>query len=335
MNKRAFEIQFSWLFVLVAGAAILLFFAGIIIKQKNISEISSKATVLKSIEAIITGTSVSTDTTNIISVANSNIEIGCNRVSLGEISKQYQNLILFAPSIVKGDKIITQTLAFNEPYRAINFLFMTSSQVMYILIGSNDVAKLVNKTLPSEMKKDFYESELQIKNSNNYKVKFVMFGNIKDTELLKEFEKLPDTDVTEVRVDGDKEKGNLEFYQKNGNSWQLKGTSIYIGKASLIGAIYADTIDAYECSMQNSFTRLNFVTQVYIDRTTELMQNVAKSNKEMQCNQFYQNALNHLNKILKASSSFNQANANEITVSAKGLADENLNAQTHSCALIY
>ena len=60
--------------------------------MENVSETSTKATILKSMEAVITGASVSTDTTNIIDIPNSDIEVDCGRVSIGEVSKQYQNL---------------------------------------------------------------------------------------------------------------------------------------------------------------------------------------------------------------------------------------------------
>ena len=47
MDKKGFEIQFNWIFVLVAGTAILLFFSGIIIKQKDVSETTTKAAVFE------------------------------------------------------------------------------------------------------------------------------------------------------------------------------------------------------------------------------------------------------------------------------------------------
>lgn len=333
MDKKAFEIQFNWIFVLVAGVAIILFFTAVVIKQKNLSETSAKATVLKSIEAIITGTGVSTDTTNVIGIASSNIEIGCNRISLGQISKQYSSLILFAPSLVKGDKMITQTLAFNSPYRATNFLYMTSPQIRYIIIGNNNLAKYMNKTLPVQLKKEFYETEQEIRNSNNYKIKLLIFGGM--ISFPEQLEKIPDSDVTAVRISGSSEKGTFELYQKSGNSWEIKGTSAYIDRASLMGAAYIDTIDMYSCNMQNAFTRLNLVTKIYINRTKELMQNQATSNKELRCNQLYFSALAILNQILESSSSFEPSNANTIADSATGLSNENFNAQTHSCALIY
>ena len=333
MNKKAFEIQFNWIFVLVAGVAILLFFTAVVIKQKNVSETSTKATVLKNIEAIITGAGVSTDTINVIDIPNSNIESGCSRVSLGGVSKQYQNLILFAPSLIKGDKLITQTLAFSAPYRATNFLYMTSPQLRYIITGNNNLAKEINKSMPSDLKKEFYKSEPEVKNSNNYKIRFIVFESMIDFP--KALEKMPDSDVTAIKINGDNEKGTIEFWQKDGNSWSPKGSSTYLGKSSLIGAIYADTLIAYECNMQNVFSRFNLVTRIYIERTKNLVQNTATSSRQVQCNRFYNSALTHLNNIFTASSNFNKENVDVIADAAKSLANENKNAQVNSCTLIY
>ena len=47
-NKKGFEMQFNWIFVLVAGMVILLFFTMVVVEQKGVSETTAKATVLKS-----------------------------------------------------------------------------------------------------------------------------------------------------------------------------------------------------------------------------------------------------------------------------------------------
>lgn len=333
MDKKAFEVQFNWIFVLIAGSAILLFFTVLVIKQKSVAETSTKATVLKSIEAIVAGAGVSTDTTNIASIPNSDIEISCNRISLGTVSKQHESMILFAPNTIKGDKLITQTLSFNAPYKATNLLYITSPQVRYIIIGSNSISKEINRTLPNEVKKEFYDLPPEIKNSNNYKIRFVIFGEM--IGFPKTLSKMPDFDVTAIRINGDLEKGSAEFWQKDGVSWQAKGSAPYIGKASLIGAVYADSIEAYNCNMQNAFSRLNLVTKIYIDRAKKLVQKELISGRQLQCNQLYSNGLSQLSSIFSASLIFNQQNANAISDASKSLSSENKNAQIFSCTLIY
>lgn len=332
MNKKGFEIQFNWIFVLVAGTAILLFFTAVVVKQKSSSETSTKATVLKSIEAIITGASVSTDTTNTIDLPKSSIEISCGRISLGAVSKQYSNLILFAPASINGDKIVTQTLAFSAPYRATNLLYMTSPQARYIIIGNNNVAREINKTLPAELKKEFYTAMPQIQNSNNYKVKFIVTGDM--VALPKSLEKMPDADVTALKVNGDVEKGTIEFWQKKSSSWQQKGSSAYVGKASLIGAVYSDALESYQCNMQNAFSRLNLVTKIYSEKTRKLQQRASISGRQQECIQFYSSALRQLDRI-SAAQEFNRQNIDTIADASKSLAEENKNMQTYSCTLVY
>src|SRR3989338_7000242 len=178
-HKKAFEIQFNWIFVLIAGAAILILVSFILFKQKNISESSSNSVALRSIESVVSGTSVSTDTSSIIGVPDLNIEIGCGRILICKRSKQYPRLVLFAPSLIKGSKIITQTLSFNAPYKSSNILFMTSQKLKYILVGNSDLIKSIKASLPSEINDETFLSydQSKIKNSNNYKVRFV-FDNI-------------------------------------------------------------------------------------------------------------------------------------------------------------
>jgi len=330
MDKKAFEIQFNWIFVLVAGATILLFFSVIVIKQKAVSETSTKATVLKSFEAIITGTSVSTDTTSIIDIPSSDIEVSCGRISLGRVSNQYQNLVLFSPALIKGNRLITHTLAFSTPYRATNLLYITSPNLRYIIIGDSNLAREINSSLPSRLKKEFYNDATQIKNQNNYKVKFAVFGDMIDFP--KSLEEMPDSDVEAARFTGNSWNGIVDFYAKEKSSWQRKGSSAYIGKASLIGAVYSGK-EMYDCNMENIFFRLNLVTKVYIDKTKKLAQDAA-SKKQFQCSQIYSSSLNHLSSIGSASK-FTNENVAVVASAAKSLAEESQNAQVYSCPLIY
>ena len=339
MNKKAFEIQFNWIFVLIAGAVILLFFTVILVKQKNISEISAKNNVLKSIELIITSASVTIDTTKIENIPNLNVQVECNRVSVGGISKQYQSLILFAPDTIMGGKLIWQTMPFNGPYRATNLLYMTGPQVRYILIGNSQLARQINKSLPSNLMKEFYEIiPISIEDKNNYKVKFVVFDNIDLNKInLGNLQNMQDSDVTAVRVDGDSSHGQIEFYEKNNFAWDSKGESNYLGISSLIGAVYSDTLEAYECNMKTIFSKLTLVNSIYKSKTEEMRAEI--SGKRQDCKNIYENALIQLTSISRSSAKLeNSLDSNEITkisTASRELLDKNKEAQRLSCPLIY
>lgn len=333
-NKKAFEIQFNWLFVLAAGVAILIFFTVILVKQKSVSEASVRVNVIKSLEAIITGAGISKDTINLIDIPNSGIETSCNKVSLGGTSKQYQNLVLFAPRLLKGKRLVTQTTAFSVPYRATNLLYITSLDVRYIIIGSSALARAINNSLPSDLKKEITTSTA-FQNKNNYNVRFIVFdgADLGDIDLTK-FGKMQDSDVTALNVIGDINSGTIEFYQKDGISWTSKRDSYYITKFSLLGAVYSDTSEAYECGMMNALSRLTLVNKIYISRTKALRDNaVLKGN--IACADLYGKALIELDNIGMASSELAAASTGALISAAKNLGQLNKEAQLNSCSLIY
>ena len=209
-SKKGFEIQFNWIFVLIIGAAILLFFTSLVFRQRDLSDAAAKTTLLIDIESLINSASVSLDTTNLIAIPKLKIDISCNKISIEGTSKQYQNMILFAPSSIKGSKLVAQTFAFNTPYRTANVLYMTSQEMRYILIGDTDFAKEINKILPAELSKENYTvyDHLAIKDLNNYKVRFIFVN--KPFSVTSQFPsslaKMSDADVTTLKINGDNEK---------------------------------------------------------------------------------------------------------------------------------
>ena len=338
-NKRAFEIQFNWIFVLIAGAAILIFFASIIIKQKNISQTTSNIEMLKQMENIIAGASVSTDTIVPLEIPNFEIKISCNRVSVGLSSNQYQALILFAPTLIKGNKLVTQTQAFKEPYRSTNLLFITSTQVKYILVGGDVLFKEMNKTLPVELDKETFSlyDPSKIRNTNNYKVKLIFFNVNFPSSVPDSLAKMPDSDVTAIRVNGDIGKGTIDFYKKSDKVFTLTDNSAYIGKSSLIAAIYAENSELYKCNMNNVFSKNVLVTKVYKGKIEEF---VAQPTRP-ECRQIYTDSLPYLNKIESASSKLAKApkievqDIDEISSASEYLTIQNKEAQKFSCPMIY
>jgi hypothetical protein len=62
MNKKGFELQFHWIFVLIAGALILSFFFMVANKQKNLSQDRLQLTLATEIENIFTGAIISRGT---------------------------------------------------------------------------------------------------------------------------------------------------------------------------------------------------------------------------------------------------------------------------------
>ena len=99
-NKKAMiEIQFHWIFILIVGAVILLFFATMIYRQKTVSETGISADVLVNLESIISGSMISTKTLNLLDIPKGT-EISykdCNQYEVGPYNKQTNTIVMFAP----------------------------------------------------------------------------------------------------------------------------------------------------------------------------------------------------------------------------------------------
>src|SRR3989338_5974677 len=159
LEKRgAIEVQFNWIFILVAGTVILLFFGTIIMKQRAAAEEKLSASLLTDLDSIITGSMVSKNAFNFISIPKKEINfmdcdfyyIGKKNEENAKLKRDIKEKIIFAPDLIKGTRLTIWTLPWEIPYRVTNFLYLTSPEVRYIIVysGSDAFAKEIENFLP-------------------------------------------------------------------------------------------------------------------------------------------------------------------------------------------
>jgi len=339
MDKGAIEIQFNWIFVIIAGAIILLFFIGIINKQKQVSDLQISAIISGDLDAIFTGAKISTGTVNIIDIPRGVVEFECNKYRVGGVSKDIVDKIVFTPDLIKGNKMITWALRWDVPYKATNFLFLTSPQVRYVIINESSFAKDMLDMLPDEeFNKDGKRTTDEIKDLNNYRVRFVFFDQEPVDSMLAKLDGMKDSHVTAINVIKDinsLEKGTIKFYQKNDDVWEFSGDSVYLKKESVIGAIYSSDVLMYNCSMQKAFKKLNLVNHIYKERSIKLDSFYGADS----CAAIHQDAIIRLTTIEAKSQEFNKDNVEDIYYAGYGATDGlerlNGNSQLYSCINIY
>ena len=337
MKKRGqFEIQFNWIFVLAAGALILLFASVFVLKQKGISERTIDQSVSNSLKAIISGAEVSTDTLNFVELPRVEIEFECGKYRVGSASRSFQIMSVFAPSKIESTKLMTWTLDWNTPYRVTNFLYLTSPNVRHILVGgeADSLAYKVNKSMPKELNKEWVKpGDIgAVKNRNDAKVRFVFFDTYVDNSVLPEFSKMRDKDVTALKVFGSENK--VEFFEKKGANFESKGISYYLRLPSLVGAVFTEDFEMYNCVMEGAFKKLNIVTKIY-QKKTENMAGHYNGEGNHDCETDHLRGLSKINTILSKSTQFNAGNIGDIDFAADELVGQNNYAQEHSCAGIY
>ncbi len=361
-KRGMIELNFHWIFILIAGAIIFIFFINIVNKQREFSEVRASGTIITNLEAILIGAQISTDTVNIIDMPKADIGFECNRFFIGSIPRQTKGNVIFSPDLLKGKELITWALDWNMPYRVTNFLYLTDPQLRYIIVDKPNIpGEKVFDELPKEINKEIINDTASIINKNNYKVKFIFFDdfdgifddfNNKYNKLTKSLKKMSDEDVTGIIIKAEfttdniiPNTGYMEFIQKEGSEWKTIGTTTsYIKKEALYGAIFAADVKMYNCVMRKAFKKLNLVTKIYLDRSDKLEEDYFNNGNS--CYESHSNAKTELDKM-EATSAVESENfplfpgleglkrMNDIAIYSTNIKNENQNAQLYSCALIY
>ena len=295
-KKAQVSIQFNWIFVLIAGSIILLFFIGIVLKQKTASESKLAGSVAEDLKAILTGAGLSSGTVNIIQIPKIEISFTCDEDDDSWFGVDWERTghtkkmpveVIFSPNLIKGREIITWALGFSAPFKIMNFLYVTSPEIRYIFVYNqgNIVAEEIFNSLPDEMFKEHIESgDIDfIQDLNNYKVKFVYFADTDGPSELPPF--FQGVDVSAIQILPGRV---IKFWAKKGNSFVEDPTSFYLDKNTIYGAIFSENRESYECNLRKLFKRVGFVVDIYAMREAALIQHFSSiTDYQSRCKDYY------------------------------------------------
>jgi hypothetical protein len=335
-KKGVVEIQFNWIFALIAGAVIIALFTGIILKQKNISETSKNSLILNNLDAILSGSEASPGTSKVTRIPETKIEFRCNSYSVDKVSKQINSMTVFTPSVLEGNKLITWTLDWNLPYRITNFVYLTNPRVRYVFVGSSPFAEDIFEKIPDGIEKIKIDSVDQIQDMNDDMVRIIYFGGTTSNlnQIAQTFNNMEKGTVTALKItkdSGNNDIGTLDFFEAENDNFVKKGDSYYIKEPTLFGAIFTDDVKIYNCVMRNAFEKLNIVSQIYREKVFELNGGSCASDYSR----------NNIDTIFDNSINFNPLDPNidsilnNLDTAANDLKGQNTEAKEKSCALIY
>ncbi len=288
MNRNGqVAITFNWVYVLIAGAVILMFFVGIVVKQKAVSEERLNTEVLQVLDSIFTAASVSDKTRNFVKIGGLGKEEVFFRCSdgvteFGVTGKSFtkENAIdpIFAPSSVKAPRLILWSLPYNMPFKVVDFLLVTSSNTKYVVYGKGPfVSEFITAT-------DDNDELLQIDASvvdgidsvdpgKAFAVRIVDTDGVGLKEMPLELADFDDSKVTGVSF----VSGGVQYYKKQGSGWVKKGKVLPIvamdeeRQAAKYAAIFAAGPEEYWCGMQKAFERLELLDEVYTGKVGEMV----------------------------------------------------------------
>lgn len=343
------EVQFNWVFVMIAGALILVFFFGIVQKQRELSNAKIADSLLTNIESIATGAAISKGTVQPVDLPNIGVDFGCTdeclcAYSIGDVRKDYNDKIIFAPSFIKSSQMLLWTLDWKVPFRATNFVYATASNNKYFFISDSSPTALFNRLgeiIPPEVNSEFAQvgglsDVLAIKNENYNSVKFIFVDTANPTALLSSpggiihssFRKI---DVGVVHINSAGGGGELTFYDKTNKrrlEFEQADPLSYYGEPSILAAIFAADSNSYECNMISALLRLQNIIGLYIERADYL-------DSETECSEGYPlGPLEGLNGTANSAAN-DPSKISNLGTSVSSVKEQNDRLLRASCALIY
>lgn len=282
-KKAQLEVSFNWIYILIAGVVILLFFTGIIVRQKAASEKQLSTDVVRIMESIFTAASVSEKTKNSIDISgllDYTLTFTCEE-GVGEYGvkdgSRAQNAIepVFAPLEIQGTRLSLWSLPYKLPFKVIDFLFITSENTKYYFLGRDVfIDEFLNEAAADEKIRFQINAERinaveQIQPGNNFQIRVVDFSNTIHNGL--------PVPVSVLQMGNDKvtgvvftAAGQVDYYQKQESVWKKLNPApvpiISLGgerDAAKYAAIFAGNDQVYQCNMQKAFRRLKLLNEVY------------------------------------------------------------------------
>ena len=352
-KKSALDVSFNWIFVLIAGAAILVFFIFLISSQKDKSESNMALTIKTNIKSVFSGASLSQDRQLDIDLPQVNLKFICDYSSCSDFSisnsptclSQYEigstgineqtgSQVIFAPSEVSGKKIFTWTLPWNVPFFVTNFLFVAGPNNHFLFIDSSEqeILNLFNK-FPDKMNKEL----LPLDNLDSYS-----FGHLPHIKLIfmnydMESIELPSQLISST--DSDKisainilpQSRLIDFYYLEEGNFYLEDSIPYLSDVEVYAAIFSSKVDFYKCNMQKAMNRYHIISEIIKQRSDYLYDYYSATS----CQIFYLNSANGLQQIYDNSYIFSIENINALASSSLLLKSANQAVKEKSCPQLY
>ncbi|MBW2963691.1 hypothetical protein KY306_02870 [Candidatus Woesearchaeota archaeon] len=277
-KKAQLEVGFNWIYILIAGAVILMFFLGIVIRQKVVSEQKLSATVLQKIEGIFTGAGLSEKTVNVVEIPELTLVFTCDNetgysdyaVKGTGVKSETPWQPVFAPKEVTSKRIVTWTLEWKMPFKVINYLFISAPNIKYYIFSDIYV-------LPEQFNWKDVTDLSEVRYDGEDQVRLVFFNQ--QPEVPRALENLPDEKVTAVEFSGN----GATFFQKEkylgvyrfrqiGEAPLIKSFPLEeeFNNANIFAAIFSTDPDEYKCNLRKGFRRLEILLEIYQERTAKI-----------------------------------------------------------------
>ncbi len=269
MNSKALTpVVFNWVFVLIAGAVIMMFFFNIINAQTKITEKELEMRILKDMEDLLIGKSVSTDTSSTVQISNKHFVydcaepcsdlIGCDSslsLKSSEASIDFNTQPLFSIRNLQATELISFASSWDIPFHAANFLYLAvPGEKIVFPANCNGLCGEVYSMIPQRYKDSRIVTQIEPTSFNFVRHVFFKIG-----------ECTSENKPHEICIN----QSGLFFFN-NGRpdkTVNFPDGFPYFVKDSILGAIFSEDAALFECNMKKAFFKSRLTSKVLVGKT--------------------------------------------------------------------
>lgn len=278
LKKGQISAQFTWIFVFIVGAIMLVFFLTIVKSQTKEANYELAGEIVKNLDTVIKSSEQSLSSEKVVGLPDITINFVCDgKVSFYDIgdgiTEDTPNDVIFSQGELRGRQLVIWTQSWKMPFRIATFQYLSTRNHKFVIV--NDTGRYSEELydlLPGNITKDLIEPNEDIMDDNYDSYRIVEFKGSEHTANVPSGTSNLTIEVKGVGLDS---YGNLTFNNENKTN--------YLKQESLFGAIFSDGKVFYECTMDKAFNRMKTLMTLSLNRTENLSQEITRQS----CNTSY------------------------------------------------
>ncbi|MCX6711867.1 MAG: hypothetical protein NT139_02430, partial [Candidatus Woesearchaeota archaeon] len=259
MKKGISDIPFKWIFSAFVGVIIIAFFVRFAYQHVDTSNKLNTRQMIFSLDDQLNALSTSQQSNKYIDIKQE-LTLDCDNLNSLDFTKSTEKII-FAPPLLKNEKIEAWTLSWEFPFKIANLYYLSNKNIRYLLIyDSNSFNYVKNLQIPKIFNyqlmdiKNLDQNTIQRSSSTLQQVNLIFFTQPKTI-------KLKGPNVNTVVVDFK----NKDITIKNKHY-------IYLNEPLLYGAIFAP--ESYDCLYKKSLDQLGLISNIYSQKSYYLLMKI-------------------------------------------------------------
>ncbi len=365
-KKGVVEVQFNWVFVIIAGSIIFLFFGSLAMDYRRSAERELSAEILHELGSLTSSSLHSDYTAQEVEFGGIELSVSCNPddcnqygctqefdfAEIGITSPSWMALEpVFSARNIESNYIIIWSLPYHMPYKIGNFLFLTDPEHKYYFVydEDDDNSLVFAESVYNRFSQNrFAESELvekgdlpDIDYEGELRIRFVFFfdDSLGDDEQ-PENDVLKWSDILFVNMSStDYIYGNVRYSKLSGDGKLVPDPDSkypYIGESMLIGAIYSYNVEDYKCNVRKTMLKSLNLNQIYYDKMKNMYDICEESGSPCKgCEIIYSSAMDEIKDINNTITPDYDFDLESLYEHTEELKDLNDGARRHNCPRIY